>query len=477
MRSFSILAFVALAVPVIGCGSSSDGIFASGGTPGAGGSGGGAGGAGGAGGGAGGSGGAGGGCDTQSCNEPPPAACADGSTVITYESQGACSDGSCSYPSSTTPCDAPPPPACNDDGSLRTYSSAGTCTDGACSYEPMDADCGAAGCCEDHCCELEPSNADTLGQLEQTGLVISAPQGTFDTSTGCITPSVLGDCKVVVPAGSPEVCVCRADELTISSLTIEGKRALAIFATRSVAVGAIHVMPGAGTGWTYENSDETSASGGSYGTTGGNPGAATTQGTPAIVPLTGGMNGQRSDNSGGLGGGALQISAGQMITIDIGINAGGGGGRPGWGGSSGGAGGGSGGAILLEAPSILMKGTLSANGGGGGGGSSNNHGSGTVGGAGWGTTAAPGGSGTDGWGCALNGYTVGGDGGKGSAGDSNGQYGQDGDSVFGCLGGAEYVGMGGGGGGAGRIRINTLNGCNCSGATSASVSIGTVVLK
>ncbi|MDC3959228.1 hypothetical protein KEG38_35570 [Polyangium jinanense] len=203
---------VALAVPVIGCGSS-DGLFASGGTAGAGG----------AGGGAAGAGGSGGGCDTQSCNEPPPAGCADEFSVLNYESQGICWEGACKYPSSSITCDAPPPPACNADGSLRTYSSIGTCADGTCSYQPMDADCGAAGCCEDHCCELEPSNADTLGPLEQNGLVISAPQGTFNTSTDCITPSVLGDCKVVAPAGSPEVCVCRADELTINSLTIAGK--------------------------------------------------------------------------------------------------------------------------------------------------------------------------------------------------------------------------------------------------------------
>ncbi|MDC3987680.1 hypothetical protein KEG57_44860 [Polyangium jinanense] len=143
--------------------------------------------------------------------------------MLNYESQGICWEGACKYPSTTTTCDAPPPPACNADGSLRTYSSIGTCADGACSYQPMDADCGAAGCCEDHCCELEPSNADTLGPLEQNGLVISTPQGTFDTSTDCITPSLLGDCKVVAPAGSPEVCVCRADELTINSLTIAGK--------------------------------------------------------------------------------------------------------------------------------------------------------------------------------------------------------------------------------------------------------------
>ena len=91
-------------------------------------------------------------------------------------------------------------------------------------------------------------------------------------------------------------------------------------------------------------------------------GPGLTYGTAAIIPLIGGSAGGASDAN-SYGGGALQISAGQSITVSAfgAINAGGSG-TTNVDGSGGGA---SGGAILLEAPTVAIAGNLGANGGGG----------------------------------------------------------------------------------------------------------------
>jgi hypothetical protein len=146
-------------------------------------------------------------------------------------------------------------------------------------------------------------------------------------------------------------------------------------------------------------------------------------GDTTLVPLLGGSAG----GCGGPGGGAVEIVAGQSITIEANgaINAGGGGG----------GGGGSGGAILLASPTITIRGTLAANGGAGGGGSSGQSAT---------ASAQPASGGTL-WGLQA--------GGNGSAGTViNGA-----DGVF-VMSDGSASGGGGGGGGAGRIRINTANG-------------------
>lgn len=106
--------------------------------------------------------------------------------------------------------------------------------------------------------------------------------------------------------------------------------------------------------------------GGSYcgrgGSGGGSEGAASpgaSYGKPEIAPLMGGSAG--GNEQGGRGGGAIQLSAGGLLTIGTAglVYAGGDGG-----GNSGG-GGGSGGAILIEGSTVRVLGTLAANGGGG----------------------------------------------------------------------------------------------------------------
>lgn len=174
--------------------------------------------------------------------------------------------------------------------------------------------------------------------------------------------------------------------------------------------------------------------GGSYCGVGGAGGTLTppgatggaTYGSAAITPLVGGSAGGVAEAT-TAGGGAVQIVAGQSITIRSfgAINAGGSG-TTNVNGSGGGA---SGGAILLEAPTVTIDGDLGANGGGG----MSGFGSGAD--ATADATAAAGGSPYGGAGSA--GTTINGAGGTSATGANN---------------------TGGGGGGAGRIRINTASG-------------------
>lgn len=107
-------------------------------------------------------------------------------------------------------------------------------------------------------------------------------------------------------------------------------------------------------------------------TAGGQPGLVI--GSPTLIPLRGGCSGGQGgvgDNGalpslGGGGGGAIQISARGLISVDGEINVNGGGAKNSTTVSGGAGGGGSGGAILLEGTSVTINGALCANGGGGG---------------------------------------------------------------------------------------------------------------
>jgi hypothetical protein len=196
--------------------------------------------------------------------------------------------------------------------------------------------------------------------------------------------------------------------------------------------------------------------GGQGGTsTGPVPGGGSPYGTANLIPLVAGSNGGTS-NGGGAGGGAIQIVAGQSITIGPGahIDAGGQGGTTPTG-STVSCGGGSGGAILLEAPTVVVQGTLAANGGGGAG----YVGIGADGNAsdqpalgGVDTNSVDGGTAVGGIGSA--GMTV--NGGNGGPYDP------------GIYGGSSG---GGGGGGAGWIRINAAN-ASITGTVSPALDSG-----
>ena len=101
-----------------------------------------------------------------SCNSPPSAYCS-GSTRVYYDSTGSCSGSGCQYtqrtqncpygcsggtcnndPCSGVSCNSPPAAYCS--GSTRvTYNSPGTCSDGSCSYATSNYDCPTTGCSGD----------------------------------------------------------------------------------------------------------------------------------------------------------------------------------------------------------------------------------------------------------------------------------------------------------------------------------------
>jgi hypothetical protein len=199
--------------------------------------------------------------------------------------------------------------------------------------------------------------------------------------------------------------------------------------------------PGSGLGGVAQS---TGFGGGSFCGVGGSGGVSTgsvpaggaTYGTANLIPLVAGSGGGGPGYAGAYaaGGGAIQIVAGQSITVGPygSINAGGRG--------SGYNGGGSGGAILLEAPTVVVQGALAANGGGGSSGQ---------------LSLVPGAAGNPSDEPALGGEDSNVDGGV-----STGGNGSAGTVLNGTNGGPPEEGYwgGSGGGGAGRIRINTATG-------------------
>jgi len=148
---------------------------------------------------------------------------------------------------------------------------------------------------------------------------------------------------------------------------------------------------------------------------------------PLVGGCRGGLGGGCATDTGGAGGGAVQVSVAATLNVTGSILADGAIGQNGACGcsESGGGGGGSGGAIVLEGQTVTVAtgAIVRANGGRGG----NGQGGGS-----------------------------GGAGGTRSSAPSNG--------------GSSANGGGGGGGAAGRIRINAPGGCTLSGTVSAVVS-------
>lgn len=409
----------------------------------------------------------------QSCDSPPAAYCDGDGNAVAPALPGGCSNETCSYDVAIDEC----PGHCDGDH-LR---SPRTCVNGACEGELEETLCEPLGCCTDHCCGLQVSNQTSVGPLPRSTHFVFWLDGTFDTSEDCHEGAGLGRCGPVAVADGPDLCVCRANLLSIGDLNVQGERGLVLLATTEVRVqGRVRISArgrqgGAGAWSAYDTAQvfDFGGRGGSYGSEGGL--GADTHGNETLEPLRGGMTGGNSCAAqGGGAGGALQISAGSSISVTGSIDAGGGGGEGGASAANcrGGAGGGSGGAILLEAPALVLNGTLSALGGGGGGGGhlalegeAGEDATGT-------TQPATGGRGSDGFGCLDQGFTDGGDGGGGSDADGDGQSGEPGNSVLGCTSGTETVGWGGGGGGSGRIRLNYQT-CDCAALQAAPpASIG-----
>jgi hypothetical protein len=299
---------------------------------------------------------------------------------------------------------------------------------------------------------LTNAPAVMLAQSGDDSSVLSAP-ATIQLSDGTFAALYIFDSLTVVQSATlrftgalPVVVLAR------TSVDIQGQ--ILVDGTGDIPVGGAlrdtpgpggfygaNAGPGAGQscllGSTFPNSG---CGGGSYCGVGGGgaasqlpaAGGGPTYGSPEIVPLVGGSSGGAELDSSGAAGGAIEIIAGQQITIGLfgAISAGGGGGGE----YNFAGGGGSGGAILLEAPTVTVSGVLAANGGGGG--------------VSEGSTSA--GSGADSTASATAAPGFEGVGGSGSAGSEiNGGSGNPSDGG---------TGFGAGGGGAGRIRINTASG-------------------
>ncbi|MFT3711755.1 MAG: putative metal-binding motif-containing protein [Archangium sp.] len=375
---------------------------------------------------------------------------------------------------------------------------AGTCdAGGGCDFNartglPCDAGAGmgAATCDMAFACNVTPTAVFpfTTSNFVDADLPDAGPNpdinncnATIDT-TGA-TPTLSGclgapPTKVFTPAGGQATVLIRYSGFRLrsnSTLIISGDKPV-IFAVVGNADIEGPVTANNGGGTSTACSGQVAATvkgggaGGSFGSPGGNGGNqvnGTGRGTPGLangqttlIPLRGGCNGgdgvtgtSTLSTTGAAGGGAVQFTVSQTLTISNFIAA------PGRGGvgavtmNSGGSGGGSGGAILLEATQVNTTGGswLTANGGGGG------EGTGSSG----GNSGSPGESNTQNGGAAGGGNSgSGGDGGRGRGVATAVGNGNDATGV---------AGGGGGGGGMGRIRINASSMCNLMGMTSADV--------
>lgn len=266
--------------------------------------------------------------------------------------------------------------------------------------------------------------------------------------------------KVVKQSDGSELAVFAGKNIVTAptvQITVEGQRPLVLLAPGDITLrGSLYAIPddiyfskanaggfsapdamqAKGLGPGGGGSTSTQAGGGAYCGKGGKGGSATgslggvAYGSPELVPLLGGSSGGAAATDAGAGGGAVQVVAGNVLTIAATgvIHVGGGNGM--WGSS----GAGSGGAILLEAPEISVLGTLAANGGGGGEGTAN---------------------GDDGFrGSPDDVAAPGGNTGTAST-DDDGGNGSAAAVIDGSPGGKTN---GGGGGGAGRIRLNSTTG-------------------
>lgn len=426
-----------------------------------------------------------------SCTTPPGPQC--------WNALGVCLTGvGCTYqPMTGSSCDdrdaCTLTDACDADGGCggtkvscapRACQAWRTC-DGAgeCVYERLDAGvgCGDAGVCNYQGACLPafpypPSNVplEQVPTFPDGGIVLNCGETTIDTGSGDAGPLIANWCSGQPALGWGVVSQPNGVEALVlsgSGLSVRGGSTLRFVGLRPailVVNGPVEVLgevitqagaqpctsdggaPAAGNG---------GAAGGSHGTQGGNGGdgallgstpglAGPVNGTPTLVPLRGGCpGGAASSSAPALGGGALQISTSQGLTVSGTINAPGQGGLPGTQGipSSSGAGAGSGGGLLLEALTLTVSGfgSLVANGGGGGsGGSAFEDG-----------TAGAAATRTGGVGGITQPGALGLVGGAGGAGADVSRPAGNGANGVGASGG-------GGGGGLGRVRLNVVNACS-----------------
>jgi hypothetical protein len=357
-------------------------------------------------------------CVSGACYDPSPGSDAGPVFDATYVDTGSKSDGT-----SEAAADAPFVP--NPDAGVLGFTPS--------NFNPAGVDAGDAGANWVGAQDANITSACT-NCLPVTAVTIAMDSGIF-ADVYVLNSLIIGQTAALRLAGPNPVILA-----VLTTVEIQGQ--LLVNGSSSnpgpggFGSGATAPNPGPGAGQAPGGAADpnSSAGGASYcgvGGTGGTPSgnaamAGMTYGNATITPLIGGSAGG-SDDSLSAGGGAIQIVAGQSITIYPygAINAGGGGGVN----IDDYAGGGSGGAILLEAPTVTINGNLGANGGGG---------------------MSVFASGADSTANATPAAGASPYGGAGSAGTTiNGTAGT-------ASTGANEVGAGGGG--AGRIRINTASG-------------------
>jgi hypothetical protein len=332
-----------------------------------------------------------------------------------------CRDGLCA--ASCSPLNPPDGGAVVDLPDAGTGSDSGTDSDGGLECTPSSC---AGGICVSGQCQVLPLNvsAETLDLPSISGEALTVPAGcivTIDTTTPEVRDSKCGidatsysirnmnqrgggrpatlllvkSLNVVgtmISSGSRPLLVVAQNTITVSGL-VDVSSVSAVPASNSVVgAGVSPCLLGNG-GMLAGNPDFASGgAGGSFASKGGNGGAAESVAGGAasaaasnqlLEPLRGGCSGGTgggllggdSIGTGGEGGGAIQLSAFDNVTISGNILANGAGGREGEAammtGAKGtaGGGGGSGGAILLDSKLITLAGArIVAVGGGGGAG-------------------------------------------------------------------------------------------------------------
>jgi hypothetical protein len=367
--------------------------------------------------------------------------------------------------------------------------------------------CSTTG--EAHCMQLKPSNGLTAMMLDGASADVLLDKLNFEADTGRIRmmntdyrPAGTGIKNGIGWEIVDGVGVFSATSWTLppaSSWTFAGSMPVALFAAKTITIGATIDVGATGVGGVLggtngtpsitvtchgragRNIDATHGEGGGGGgggsaAKGGNGGISNQGGTatgiggacassPTTIPLRGGNGGghgaANAANFGGGGGGAIALVAMESVTIPAtGVVA-----SPGAGGGvaaagNGGGGGGGGGAIFIEAPVVTIQGKLTANGGGGAAPSGGSNGA-----RGATTTANP----------ATGGMFMGGNGGAGAAGitaATNGTSYNFDDAVN-----MTNTNRGGGGGGAkGAIEVKRRIG-GVAGLASPAAAITDAVLE
>jgi len=360
-------------------------------------------------------------CVAGACYDPSQGDASFGDVFITADS--------------SNPVDGSPPVEAASDAPFMPNPDAGVLGFTPSNFNPAGVDAGDAGPSWMGAQDANITTACT-NCLPVTPVTTAMNDGTF-ADIYVLKSLIIGQTAALRLAGPNPVILAVLGTVEIQGLLlVNGSSVDNVFGPGGFTSGPTAPNPGPGAGQAPGGAADPDASGGgaSYCGLGGTGGATSGNvamagmpyGNATITPLVGGSAGGAGDSLSS-GGGAIQIVAGQSITVFPygAINAGGGGGVN----IDDYAGGASGGAILLEAPTVTINGNLGANGGGGmsvfdsGADATAN------------ATAAAGGSPYGGAGSA--GTTVNGIAGTSSTGANE---------------------VGGGGGGAGRIRINTASG-------------------